>query len=81
MVKETGTVTEVTPAPPLSVMVPLWVPTGNVPVDALNVMLPFPVPEPGLRDNHGVLSLALQLNVPPPVLLMTQDLLVTVRPS
>jgi hypothetical protein len=33
-------------------------------------MLPFPMPELGLMINHGVLSLALQFNVPPPVLLM-----------
>ena len=66
-VKETGT--EVTPAPPLRVMVPLWVPTVRAPVATLTVMLPFPVPELGLRINHAVLSLALQFNVPPPVLL------------
>jgi hypothetical protein len=33
-------------------------------------MLPLPVPEAELSNNHGVLSPALQLNVPPPVLLM-----------
>lgn len=32
--------------------------------------MPAPMPEAGLRDNHPVPSLALQLNVPPPVLLM-----------
>ena len=68
--KETGMVTGVTPVPPLSVTVPLWVPTVREPVATLTVMLPFPVPELGLRINHGVLSLAVQLKVPPPVLLM-----------
>ena len=68
-VKETGTVTVVAPGA-LRVMVPLWVPTVRVPVATLTVMLPFPVPELGLRINHAVLSLALQFNVPPPVLLM-----------
>jgi hypothetical protein len=65
MMKETGTETGVTP-PPLSVMVPLWVPTVRAPVATLTVMLPFPVPELGLglRINHGVLPLALQFNVP-----------------
>ena len=68
-VKETGTVMGVTPAPPLRVTVPLWVPTVREPVATLTVMLPLPVPEAELSPNHGVLSLALQLNVPPPVLL------------
>ena len=31
---------------------------------------PFPVPEAGLSVNQAALSLALQLKVPPPVLLM-----------
>jgi hypothetical protein len=69
-VKETGTVTGVTPVPPLSVTVPLWVPTAREPVAAVNVTRPLPVPEPGLRVNHVALSLALQVKVPPPVLLM-----------
>ncbi|HSL04641.1 MAG TPA: hypothetical protein VK901_14025 [Nitrospiraceae bacterium] len=42
----------------------------NVPVVALNVTAPLPVPEAGLRVNHVAVSLAVQLNVPPPVLLM-----------
>ena len=41
-----------------------------MPVIALNVTVPFPVPVPGLRVNHEAVSLAVQLNVPPPVLLM-----------
>ena len=69
-VKETGTVTGVTPVPPLSVTVPLWVPTAREPVAAVTVTRPFPVPEPGLRVNQAAVSLAVQLNVPPPVLLM-----------
>ncbi len=36
----------------------------------LTVTAPFPVPEAGLSDNQVMLSLALQLKVPPPVLLM-----------
>ena len=32
--------------------------------------MPAPVPEAGLRANHPVPSLALQVKVPPPVLLM-----------
>ena len=47
-VKVTGTVTGVTPVPPLSVTVPLLVPTGKVPVVAVSVTLPLPVP-PAVR--------------------------------
>jgi hypothetical protein len=36
----------------------------------LAVIAPGPVPEAGLSDNHAALSLALQFNVPPPVLLI-----------
>jgi hypothetical protein len=68
--KETGTVTGGTPVPPLTVTEPLWVPTVREPVTALSVTVPLPVPEAGLRVSHAVLSLALQVNVPPPVLLM-----------
>jgi hypothetical protein len=35
-------------------------------------MVPVPVPEAGLSDNQVVLSLVLQLKVPPPVLLMVK---------
>src|SRR3977135_1272411 len=38
-----------------------------------DLSVPFPVPEAGLRVNHVALSLALQLNVPPPVLLMLRS--------
>jgi hypothetical protein len=70
MVKVTGTVTGVTPVPPLSVTVPLLLPTGKEPVVAVSVTLPLPVPPAVESVNHGVVSLVLQLNVPPPVLLM-----------
>ena len=69
-VKLTGTVTGGTPAPPLNVTVPLLVPTGKVPVVAVRVTLPLPVPLAVESVNHEALSLALQLKVPPPVLLM-----------
>jgi hypothetical protein len=69
MVKETGTETGVTPVPPLSVTVPLWVPVAKEPVVACKVTVPLPVPEPALRVNQPVFSLALQVKVPPPVLL------------
>jgi len=41
-----------------------------VPVVALNVTAPLPVPADGDTVNHAALSLAVQLKVPPPVLLM-----------
>ena len=69
MVKVTGIVTGVTPVPPLRVTEPVWGPVAKVPVAALSVMAPLPVPEAGLTVNQVVLSLALQFNVPPPVLL------------
>ena len=43
-----------------------------MPVVTLAVTAPLPVPEAGLRDNQVVLALALQLKVPPPVLLMVR---------
>ena len=69
-VKETGIVTGVTPVPPLRVTVPVWLPVAKVPVVACNVTVPFPVPVPALRVNQPVVSLALQVKVPPPVLLI-----------
>ena len=45
-----------------------------LPVATLAVTVPFPVPEAGLSDNQVALSLALQLKVPPPVLLMVKVL-------
>lgn len=39
-------------------------------MDALTVRVPFPVAEAGETASQVVLGLALQFNVPPPVLLM-----------
>ncbi|MBU6435713.1 MAG: hypothetical protein KJS98_20590 [Nitrospirae bacterium] len=43
-----------------------------MPVVTVAVTTPVPVPEAGLRDNQAALSLADQLRVPPPVLLMVK---------
>jgi hypothetical protein len=43
---------------------------AKVPVAAVSVTAPLPVPEAGLSVNQAALSLAVQLKVPPPVLLM-----------
>ena len=67
-VKETGIATGVTPVPPLRVTVPVWLPGAKAPVIACKVTVPFPVPEPAVRVNQPVFSLALQFKVPPPVL-------------
>ena len=72
MVKVTGTVTGVTPVPPLSVTVPLLLPTGKVPVVAVSVTLPLPVPPVVESVNQVAFSLAVQVKVPPPVLLMVR---------
>ena len=69
-VKETGTVTGVPPVPALRVTVPVCVPTVSDPVLAVKETVPVPVPEAGARVNQAAFSLALQLKVPPPVLLM-----------
>ena len=66
--KETGIVMGVTPVPPLRMTEPVWVPGAKVPVVACKVIVPFPVPEPAVRVNQPVFSLALQFKVPPPVL-------------
>jgi hypothetical protein len=42
-------------------------------VTALNVIMPLPVPEAGLRVSHVALSLAVHVRVPLPVLLMLRD--------
>ena len=39
---------------------------------AVSVTAPLPVPEAGLTVNQAALSLAVQLSVPPPVLLMVR---------
>jgi hypothetical protein len=46
----------------------------------LAVTTPLPVPEAGLRDNQVVLSLALQVKVPPPVLLTVKVCAVGLAP-
>jgi len=65
----TGTVTGEAPVA-FIVTVALWLPTVKVPVLTVSVTAPFPVPEAGLSLNQAALSLAVQLSVPPPVLLM-----------
>jgi hypothetical protein len=68
-VNDTGMVTEVTPGA-LNVTEPgVCGPAVNDPVVTLTVTVPLPVPEAGLTVSQGVASLALQLKVPPPVLL------------
>jgi hypothetical protein len=69
MVKVTGTETLVAPVA-LSVMVALWVPVVREPVTAVRVTVRDPVPEAELSVNHVALSLADQVKVPPPVLLI-----------
>lgn len=68
-VNVTGTVTEEAPAA-FNVTVALYLPTDKVPVVTVSVTAPFPVPEAGLSINQAALSLAVQLSVPPPWLLM-----------
>ncbi len=68
-VKVTGT--EVLLAPgALMVIVPLYVPTANEPVAALTLIAPLLIPEAGESVIQAALSLAAQVRVPPPVLLM-----------
>ena len=68
-VNVTGTETLVAPVA-LRVMVALYVPAVRVPVATLAVSVPLPVPEDGLTVSQVALSVADQLSVPPPVLLM-----------
>jgi len=65
----TGTVTGEAPVA-FIVTVALWLPTVKVPVLTVSDTAPFPVPEARLSLNQAALSLAVQLSVPPPVLLM-----------
>ena len=44
-------------------------PAVRVPVVTVRLTVPFPVPDAGESDSHAVLLLAVQSNVPPPVLL------------
>ena len=68
-VNDTGTVTVVAPVA-LRAMVTLYVLGVSVPVVTVAVIVPFPVPDDGLTVSQAALPLALQLKVPPPVLLM-----------
>ena len=52
-----------------------------MPVATVAVTAPLPVPEAGLRDNQAALSLALQLKVPPPVLLMVRVWMAGLAPT
>ena len=68
-VKLTGTVTLVAPVA-LSVMLALYVLAVKAPTVAVTVTVPLPVPEAGETLSQEALSLADQVKVPPPVLLM-----------
>ena len=52
-----------------SVMVAVWGPAESVPVATVTVTVLFPVPDAGLSVSQAALSPAVQLKVPPPVLL------------
>jgi hypothetical protein len=71
MVKVTGTEILVAPVA-LIVMAPVYVPVAREPVAAVRVTEPLPVPEARLSANHAALSLAVQVRVPPPVLLIVR---------
>ena len=68
-VNVTGTVMLEAPIA-LRVIFPVWLPAVRIPVVALTVTAPLPVPEAGEAASQVVSGLALQLKVPPPVLLM-----------
>ena len=68
-VKVTGTLTDEAPVA-LSVIMPLWVPGLVVPGITLTIRTPLFVPDVRLSVIHGTLSVAVQLSVPLPVLLM-----------
>jgi hypothetical protein len=52
----------------LRVIAAVWVPAVRAPVVTVNVTIPLPMPEAGLKVNHPILAVALQFNVPPPLL-------------
>ena len=52
-----------------------------MPVATVAVTAPLPVPEAGLRDNQATLSLADQLRVPPPALLMVRAWVAGLAPA
>jgi hypothetical protein len=68
-VNVTGTVTLAAPVA-VRVIVPLWVAAVRVPVATVSVTAALPVPDVDESVNQGVVSLACQVRVPPPVLLM-----------
>jgi hypothetical protein len=70
-VKVTGTETVVAPVA-MSVMAAEYVPGVREPVVAVRVTTPVPVPEAGVSVSQVALSLADQVNVPPPLLLMAR---------
>jgi hypothetical protein len=72
-VSVTGTETAVAPVA-LTVMVPLCVPAVSAPVVTVAETVPLLVPEAGLTVNQLVLALADQVSVPPPVLLIVNNL-------
>ena len=70
-VNVTGMETVVAPVA-LSIMVPVCVPAVSAPVVTLTVTVPLRVPEAGLTVNQEVVSLADQVKVPPPMLLIVR---------
>ena len=68
IVNVTGTETVVAPGA-LSVMVPVCGLAVSAPVITLTVTVPLPVPEAGFTVNQEAFSFAVQVRVPPPVLL------------
>jgi len=68
-VNVTGTLTDEAPVA-LSVIMPVWVPGPVTPVITLTITTPLFVPDARLSVSHGTLSVAVQLSVPLPVLLM-----------
>ena len=71
-VSVTGTETGVAPIA-LTVMALLYVPEVSDPVVTVAVAVPFPAPEAGLTVSQAASSLADQVSVPPPVLLIVSD--------
>ena len=70
-VNVTGMLTVVAPVAVIEIC-PLWLPAARVPVLTVNVTGAFPVAEAGDNVNQETLSLADQLKVPPPVLLIVR---------
>ena len=70
-VKVTGTETGEAPVA-VNVIVAVYVPVASVPKVVVTVAEPLPVPDAGESVNHAALSLADQVSVPPPVLLIVR---------